>query len=148
MPLICWFDHFLYSRAEICLIFRWFFFNLRLSKRRSEINWPLEFANWMEETDFFSLFVWFLKGFKMLKMRRKNVSYVSKLEEVNWEKKIARSKPLFLWHEITFWKHVQIGYEITGFLNVNQTLRTKIAKIHWLLNYFKRKTFWIFFFKP
>ena len=42
MPLFCWFDHFLYSRSEICQIF-WCFFleNLRLSKSHSEINWPL-----------------------------------------------------------------------------------------------------------
>ena len=30
MPLFCWFDDFLYSRAEICQIFDWvFFFNVR-----------------------------------------------------------------------------------------------------------------------
>ena len=41
VPLFCWFDHFLYIRAEICQIFRCFLENLRLSKRRSEINLPL-----------------------------------------------------------------------------------------------------------
>ena len=42
VPLFCCFDHFLYTRAEICQIFRCFFLeNLRLSKRHSEINWPL-----------------------------------------------------------------------------------------------------------
>ena len=37
---LCWFDHFLYSRAEICQFFRWFFGKFK-SKRHSEINWPL-----------------------------------------------------------------------------------------------------------
>ena len=41
VPLFCWFDHFLYSRAEICQIFRWFFGKFKISKRHSEINWPL-----------------------------------------------------------------------------------------------------------
>ena len=41
MPLLCWFDHFLVSRAEICQIFRWFFGKFKTSKRHSEINWPL-----------------------------------------------------------------------------------------------------------
>ena len=51
-------------------------------------------------------------------MRRKNASYPDK-KKVNWEKNIARSRPSFLWHEITFWEHVRMRYEITGFLNVN-----------------------------
>ena len=38
---ILWFDHFLDSGAKICQIFRWFFENLKKSKRHSEINWPL-----------------------------------------------------------------------------------------------------------
>ena len=41
VSLLCWFDHFLYSRAEICQIFRWFFGKFKISKRHSEINWPL-----------------------------------------------------------------------------------------------------------
>ena len=41
MPLLCWFDHFLVSGAEICQIFRWFFGKFQTPKRRSEINWPL-----------------------------------------------------------------------------------------------------------
>ena len=32
----------LYSRAEICQIFRWFFVKFKISKRHSEINWPLK----------------------------------------------------------------------------------------------------------
>ena len=39
MLLLCWFDHFLDSRAEICQIFRCFLENLWHS-RHSEINWP------------------------------------------------------------------------------------------------------------
>ena len=42
MPLFCWFDHFLYSRAEICQIFRWLFVKFKISKRHSEINSPLQ----------------------------------------------------------------------------------------------------------
>ena len=42
VAFILWFDHFLDSRAEICQIFRWFFGKFKTSKRRSEINWPLE----------------------------------------------------------------------------------------------------------
>ena len=41
MPLFCWFDHFSDSMAEICQIFRWFFGKFKISKRHSEINWPL-----------------------------------------------------------------------------------------------------------
>ena len=41
MLLLCWFDHFLDSRAEICQIFRWFFGKSMTPKRHSEINWPL-----------------------------------------------------------------------------------------------------------
>ena len=43
LPLYCWFDHFLYSRTEICQNFRWFFGKFRTPKRHSEINWPLTF---------------------------------------------------------------------------------------------------------
>ena len=39
--ILCWFDHILDSRAEICQIFRWFFGKSMTSKRHSEINWPL-----------------------------------------------------------------------------------------------------------
>ena len=39
MLLLCWFDHFLDSRAEICQIFRWFFGKSMTPKRHSEINW-------------------------------------------------------------------------------------------------------------
>ena len=42
MLLLCWFDHFLDSRAEICQIFRWFFGKFKTPRRHSEINWPLE----------------------------------------------------------------------------------------------------------
>ena len=41
MFILCWFDHFLDSWAEICQIFRWFFGKFKKSKRHSEINWPL-----------------------------------------------------------------------------------------------------------
>ena len=40
VPLFCWFDHFLYPRAEICQFFCWFFGKFKTSKRLSEINWP------------------------------------------------------------------------------------------------------------
>ena len=40
-PFILWFDHFSYSRTEICQNFRCFFGKLKKSKRHSEINWPL-----------------------------------------------------------------------------------------------------------
>ena len=46
MLLLCWFDHFLDSRAEICQIFCWFFGKFKKSKRHSEINWPLAVHNW------------------------------------------------------------------------------------------------------
>ena len=42
MLLLCWFDHFLDSRAEICQIFCFFFGKSMTPKRHSEINWPLE----------------------------------------------------------------------------------------------------------
>ena len=41
VSLFCWYDHFLYSKAEICQNFRWFFGKFKISKRHSEINWPL-----------------------------------------------------------------------------------------------------------
>ena len=41
MLLLCWFDHFLDSRAEICQIFRWLFGKSMTPKRHSAINWPL-----------------------------------------------------------------------------------------------------------
>ena len=41
MPLLCRFDHFLFSRSEICQIFRWFFGKFKTPKRHSEMNWPL-----------------------------------------------------------------------------------------------------------
>ena len=41
VPLFCCRDHFLYSRAEICQIFCWFFGKLQISERHSEINWTL-----------------------------------------------------------------------------------------------------------
>ena len=41
MPLFCWFHHFLYSRTEICQIFRCFFGKFKIIKRHSEMNWPL-----------------------------------------------------------------------------------------------------------
>ena len=41
MLLLCWFDHFLDSTAEICQIFRWLFGKSMKLKRHSEINWPL-----------------------------------------------------------------------------------------------------------
>ena len=41
MLLLWWFDHFLYSRAEICQIFHWFFGKSMTTKRHSGINWPL-----------------------------------------------------------------------------------------------------------
>ena len=41
MPLFCWFDNFLYPRAENCQNFRCFFGKFKISKRHSEINWPL-----------------------------------------------------------------------------------------------------------
>ena len=43
--LFCCFDHFWYTRAEICQIFRCFFGKFKKSKRHSEINWPLSI--WM-----------------------------------------------------------------------------------------------------
>ena len=42
--LLCWFEHFLDSRAELCQIFRWFCGKSMTSKRHSEINWPLKEA--------------------------------------------------------------------------------------------------------
>ena len=54
MLLFCWFDHFLDSGAEFCQIFRWFSGKFKISKRHSEINWPLawmhnlKFKSWME----------------------------------------------------------------------------------------------------
>ena len=41
MHLFFWLDYFLDSRAEICQIFRWFLGKSNISKRHSEINWPL-----------------------------------------------------------------------------------------------------------
>ena len=41
VPSLCWFDHFLVSRAEICQNFVVFLENLKTSKRHSEIIWPL-----------------------------------------------------------------------------------------------------------
>ena len=41
VSLFCWYDHFLYSRAEICQIFRRFFGKFKISRRHSKINWPL-----------------------------------------------------------------------------------------------------------
>ena len=38
MSLFCWFDHFLYTRAEICQIFRCFFGKFKISKGHSEVN--------------------------------------------------------------------------------------------------------------
>ena len=40
--VILWFDHFLDSGAEFVKFFVVFFENLKNSKRRSEINWPLK----------------------------------------------------------------------------------------------------------
>ena len=40
MLLLCWFEHFLDSRAEICQIFRCFFGKFKISIWHSEINWP------------------------------------------------------------------------------------------------------------
>ena len=41
--LLCWFDHFLDSRAEICHFFSMFFFEkFKTWKSHSEINWPLK----------------------------------------------------------------------------------------------------------
>ena len=48
MPLLCWFDHFLVSRAEICQIFHWFFGKFKASKKHSEINWP--FGIWKKNS--------------------------------------------------------------------------------------------------
>ena len=42
MSVLCWFDHFLYSRTEICQIFRCFFRKFKISERHFEINWPLD----------------------------------------------------------------------------------------------------------
>ena len=42
IPLICWFDQFVDSGAEFCQIFCWFFGKFNISKRHSEINWPLD----------------------------------------------------------------------------------------------------------
>ena len=41
MALLCWFEHLLVPRAEICQIFHCFFGKLKIPKRHSEINWPL-----------------------------------------------------------------------------------------------------------
>ena len=41
VPLFCWFDHFLVSRAEMRQSFRWFFEKSMTPKKHSEINWPL-----------------------------------------------------------------------------------------------------------
>ena len=43
--LLCWFDHFLDSRAESCQIFRWFLGKSMTPKSHSEINWPLRITN-------------------------------------------------------------------------------------------------------
>ena len=46
MCLLCWFDHFLDSRAEICQIFSFFFFGKSMTpERHSEINWSLKTQN-------------------------------------------------------------------------------------------------------
>ena len=45
--LLCWSDHFLDSRAEICQIFRWFFGKYMAPKRHSEFNWPLQAWNYI-----------------------------------------------------------------------------------------------------
>ena len=45
MLLLCWFDHFLDSRAEICQIFHWLFGKSMTLKRHSEIYWPLGFTH-------------------------------------------------------------------------------------------------------
>ena len=42
MLLLCWFDQYLDSRAEICQSFRCFFGKSMTPKRHSEINWPLQ----------------------------------------------------------------------------------------------------------
>ena len=41
MLLLCWIDHFLDSRAEICQIFHCFFGKSMTPKRHPKINWPL-----------------------------------------------------------------------------------------------------------
>ena len=46
MPLLCLFNQFLVSRAEICQIFRCCFGKFKSSKRHSEINWPLD-SQWL-----------------------------------------------------------------------------------------------------
>ena len=45
MLLLCWFDHFLDYRAEICQIFRRLFGKSMTPKKHSEINWPLDLTS-------------------------------------------------------------------------------------------------------
>ena len=47
---LLWFDHFLDTWAEICQIFRWFFGKFKISKRHSEIIWPLPYFTFFTGT--------------------------------------------------------------------------------------------------
>ena len=55
MALLCWFDHSLVSRAEICKMLCWFFGRFKIPKRHSEIFWPLLSSTSSFSHDFVSL---------------------------------------------------------------------------------------------
>ena len=106
MSLFYWFDHFLYSGQKSVKFIGVFLENLRLSKRHSEINWPLEMWNFkLRKKSWYVHWQWTFHLWP-LNLVKSNIPVLHSLSSKGWPK---LNKIVDFWWSIPHWE-TRIGH--------------------------------------